>query len=56
MKTQRTPTPEQYRDMLKEQGYDTTIGNHGLIFVHPHGEYKQSFVSYEEAYKHYNSH
>ena len=56
MKTQGTPTPEQYRDILKAQGYGPTIGNHGLIFVHPPGGYKRSFVSYEEAYKHYNSH
>lgn len=56
MKTQGTPTPEQYRDILKAQGYGSTIGNHGLIFVHPPGGYKRSFVSYEEAYKHYNSH
>ncbi len=47
------PTPEHYRDTLKAQGYGPTIGNHGLIFVHPPGGYKRSFVSYEEAAKHY---
>ncbi len=47
------PTPEHYRDTLKAQGYGPTIGNHGLIFVHPPGGYKRSFVSYEEAVKHY---
>lgn len=49
------PTPEHYRDTLKAQGYGPTIGNHGLIFVHPPGGFKRSFISYEEAYKHYNN-
>jgi len=47
------PTPIEYRDLLRSKGYRITIGNHGLIFVTPQGGRMRSFISYEEAYKHY---
>jgi len=51
-------TEQDYKVVLNAQGFSTTRGNHGLIFVHPINKgnmFTRSFVSYKEAFEHYKN-
>ena len=46
--------PTQYRDLLKQNGYPTNVGENGLIFIKPLKEgLRRHFISYKEAYDYY---
>lgn len=44
------------KELLKNNGYRVSIGNHGLIFVTPsNGTFKKEFDNIKEAYNYYLS-